>query len=140
MKGKGIALQLGEAGATVYLTGRTEEDLAIVSNEVRRRGGHPVPVVMDHGVDTDVEALFDRIKTEQNGKLDVCINNVYSGVGTIFRNQGKGFWETDPYADWDSINGVGLRGHYICTTYAARMMTQSKSGLIVIVSSIAGLK
>ena len=133
-------MQLGEAGATVYLTGRTEEDLATVSNEVHRRGGHPVPVVMDHGVDRDVEALFDRIKTEQNGKLDVCINNVYSGVGTIFRNQGKGFWETDPYADWDSINGVGLRGHYICTTLASRLMVPRKSGLIINVSSSGGLK
>lgn len=133
-------MQLGQAGATVYLTGRTERDLAVVAHEVSKRGGRPVPVVMDHGVDRDVESLFERINSEQKGRLDLCVNNVYAGVGTIFNNQGKSFWETDPCATWDSINGVGLRGHYICTTLAARMMTKRKSGLIVIVSSIAGLK
>ena len=95
---------------------------------------------MDHGIDSDVEKLFERINTEQSGKLDVLVNNAYAGVNTIFSNMGKKFWETEPVNTWDMINGVGLRGHYICTTLAARMMTKRKSGLIVIVSSIAGLK
>ena len=138
--GRGIALQLGQAGATVYITGRTEANLADCAREIKERGGKPIPVAMDHGVDSDVEKLFERINTEQSGKLDLLVNNAYAGVSTIFNNKGKKFWETEPVNTWDMINGVGLRGHYICTTLASRLMVPRKSGLIVNVSSSGGLK
>ena len=48
------------------------------------------------------------------------MNNAYAAVDHIVRCQGKKFHEMDPVKDWDTINGVGLRGHYICATYAAR--------------------
>jgi len=70
----------------------------------------------------------------------VLVNNAYAGVSTIFNNTGKKFWETEPIETWDCINGVGLRGHYICTTLASRMMVKKKSGLIINVSSSGGLK
>ena len=133
--GRGIALQLGQAGATVYITGRTKKNLDDCAEEIKARGGIPVAVQMDHGVDAEVEKLFDQIKKEQNGKLDA-----YAGVSTIFNNTGKKFWETEPVSTWDTINGVGLRGHYICTTLASRMMVPKQQGLIVNVSSSGGLK
>ena len=104
---------------------------------------------------SDVEKLFERIRSEENGRLDLLVNNAYAGVHTIFSNMGKRFWEMDPADTWDKINGVGLRGHYICTTLAARsaeyciyhqtksyvrMMVLRKQGLIVTVSSSGGLK
>jgi len=138
--GRGIALQLGQAGATVYITGRTKKNLDDCAEEIKARGGIPVTVQMDHGVDSEVEKLFDQIKKEQNGKLDLLVNNAYAGVSTIFNNTGKKFWETEPVNTWDTINGVGLRGHYICTTLASRMMVPRKQGLIVNVSSSGGLK
>ena len=138
--GRGIALQLGQAGATVYITGRTAANLEECAREIKERGGHPIAITMDHGVDSDVEKLFERIKTEQNGKLDVLVNNAYAGVSTIFNSTGKKFWETEPVNTWDMINGVGLRGHYICTTLASRLMVPRKKGLIVNVSSSGGLK
>merc|ERR1712110_913521 len=138
--GRGIALQLGQAGATVYITGRTKKNLDDCAEEIKARGGVPVTVQMDHGVDSDVENLFEKIKTEQNGKLDVLVNNAYAGVNTIFTNTGRKFWDTDPVNTWDMINGVGLRGHYICTTLASRMMVPQQQGLIVNVSSSGGLK
>jgi len=138
--GRGIALQLGQAGATVYITGRTEANLEECAREIKERGGHPITVTMDHGVDSEVEKLFERIKKEQNGKLDVLVNNAYAGVNTIFTSTGKKFWETEPVNTWDMINGVGLRGHYICTTLASRLMVPRKKGLIVNVSSSGGLK
>jgi len=138
--GRGIALQLGQAGATVYITGRTKKNLDECAEEIKARGGVPITVTMDHGVDSDVEKLFEKIKTEQNGKLDVLVNNAYAGVSTIFGNTGKKFWDTDPVHTWDMINGVGLRGHYICTTLASRLMVPRKQGLIVNVSSSGGLK
>jgi len=138
--GRGIALQLGEAGATVYITGRTESNLLECAAEIKARGGKAITVTMDHSNDADVESLFERIKSEQNGRLDVLVNNAYAGVSTIFKNSGKKFHETDPVEVWDCINGVGLRGHYICTTYASRIMTANRSGLIVNVSSSGGLR
>jgi len=138
--GRGIALQLGGAGATVYITGRTETNLKDCAAEIVNRGGKAVPVIMDHANDTDVLGLFDRIKTEQDGKLDVLVNNAYAGVNHIFSNTGKKFWETDPIEAWDTINGVGLRNHYICTTLASRIMVEQRSGVIVNISSYGGLK
>merc|ERR1711953_1574489 len=138
--GRGIALQLGQAGATVYITGRTKKNLDDCAEEIKARGGIPVTVQMDHGVDSEVEQLFDQIKKEQNGKLDLLVNNAYAGVSTIFNNSGKKFWDMEPVSTWDTINGVGLRGHYICTTLASRMMVPKQQGLIVNVSSSGGLK
>jgi len=138
--GKGIALQLGEAGATVYITGRTEKALNECAEEIRSRGGNPVPVIMDHANDEDVETLFTKIKTEQNGRLDVCVNNAFAAVTYIMNTQGKKFYETDPVESWDINNRVGLRGHYLCSVYASRMMVQRQQGLIVNISSMGALK
>lgn len=143
--GKGIALQLGEAGAIVYVTGRTlrktEKSLGSLEEtveEINGRGGRGVAVQVDHTKDKEIEELFNKIKREQNGQLDVLVNNAYSGVSSIIDAAGKPFWE-QPVGVWDDINNVGLRNHYICSVHAARMMVPRKSGLIIIVSSGGGL-
>jgi len=138
--GRGIALQLGGAGATVYITGRTLANLEDCAKEIKARGGNAVTVQMDHAVDAEVEKLFKRIQQEQAGKLDLLVNNAYAGVNTIFSSTGKKFWETNPTETWDMINGVGLRGHYHCTVLASRLMVENRQGLIVNVSSMGGLK
>lgn len=137
--GRGVALQLSEAGATVYITGRQETTLRRTAAEVKERGGDCLPVVCDSSKDEDIKQLFERIKREQNGRLDLLVNNAYAGVQAIFDNMGKKFWETDP-AIWDSINNTGLRGHYFCSVYASRMMVEQGRGLIVMISSMGGLK
>merc|ERR1712062_286629 len=118
--GRGIAVQLGQAGATVYITGRSVDKLQECAQEIEKRGGKAVPVATDHSKDDDVKALFERVKSENDGRLD--------------------FWIEDPVNQWDCINGVGLRNHFICTTYAARMMVEHKDGLIVNLSSVGGLQ
>uniref|UniRef100_A0A4W4GWQ3 Dehydrogenase/reductase (SDR family) member 1 n=1 Tax=Electrophorus electricus TaxID=8005 RepID=A0A4W4GWQ3_ELEEL len=137
--GRGIALQLSEAGATIYITGRQVKTLQQTAAEVNERGGHCLPVVCDSSREGDIKELFERVQREQNGRLDMLVNNAYSGVQEIFDNMGKKFWEMDP-AIWDSINNTGLRGHYYCSVYAARMMVAQGKGLIVIISSMGGLK
>nr|XP_023688374.1 dehydrogenase/reductase SDR family member 1 [Paramormyrops kingsleyae]XP_023688376.1 dehydrogenase/reductase SDR family member 1 [Paramormyrops kingsleyae]XP_023688377.1 dehydrogenase/reductase SDR family member 1 [Paramormyrops kingsleyae]XP_023688378.1 dehydrogenase/reductase SDR family member 1 [Paramormyrops kingsleyae] len=137
--GKGIALQLSEAGATVYITGRNEKTLKEAAAEVKQRGGDCVPVVCDSSKEDDIKHLFERITREQRGRLDILVNNAYAGVQTIMANIGKKFWETDPSV-WDVINNTGLRGHYFCSVYAARMMVPQGRGLIVVISSVGGLK
>ncbi|OQV20405.1 Dehydrogenase/reductase SDR family member 1 [Hypsibius exemplaris] len=120
--GKGIALQLGEAGATVYITGRTVQShagapapgsLNETAQEVERRGGKCIPVACDHSLDSDIDSLFERAR-------------------------GVPFWKLPP-TFWDEVNNVGLRNHYICSVKAAQLMTERKSGLIINVSSIGGL-
>lgn len=137
--GRGIALQLSEAGATVYITGRQEKTLKQTATEVKERGGNCVPVICDSTKDTDIEELFERIKREQNGRLDILVNNAYAGVQDIFENTEKKFWETDP-SIWDSINNTGLRGHYFFSVYASRLMVAQGRGLIVTISSMGGLR
>ncbi|KAG5286614.1 hypothetical protein AALO_G00016920 [Alosa alosa] len=137
--GRGIALQLSEAGATVYITGRQENTLKHTAAEVKERGGNCIPVICDSSKEGDIEALFERIKEEQNGRLDMLVNNAYAGVQVIFDNMGKKFWETDP-SMWDTINNTGLRGHYFCSVYAARLMVAQGKGLIIMISSMGGLR
>lgn len=64
--GRGIACVPGEAGATVYVTGRSA------------RGGLGIPVRCDHTVDAEVEALFRRVRQER-GRLDILVNNAWGG-------------------------------------------------------------
>lgn len=137
--GKGIALQLSEAGATVYITGRRENTLQETAVEVKERGGGCIPVVCDSSKEDEIKELFERINREQKGRLDILVNNAYAGVQAIFENMGKKFWEVDP-SIWDCINNVGLRGHYICTVYASRLMVAQGRGLIVVISSMGGLR
>src|SRR5262245_37995052 len=83
--GRGIARGLGEAGATVYVTGRTVGNnmapgtIQSVAAEVDARGGKGIAVRCDHSVDADIQALFERIRDE-SGRLDVLVNNAHAGV------------------------------------------------------------
>ncbi|CAF0932463.1 unnamed protein product [Brachionus calyciflorus] len=141
--GKGIALQLGENGAKVYITGRTlkskngKGSLEDTVNEIKSRGGEAIPVECDHEKSEQVEQLFKRIEMEQKGQLDILVNNAYKGVGTILENMKLKFWQYEPSV-WDDINNVGLRNHYICTVYGSRLMIPRRQGLIVNISSYGG--
>ncbi|MGK7937940.1 MAG: SDR family NAD(P)-dependent oxidoreductase, partial [Xenococcaceae cyanobacterium] len=142
--GKGIAIGLGEAGATVYITGRSLDrppDRSQVSGSlqetklaVEEAGGICIPVQVDHSDDEQIKLLFQRIQEEQQGQLDLLVNNVFSGVQAIRDAYGKPFWQFDPSL-WDKINHIGLRSHYVTSVLAARMMTKRKQGLICTISS-----
>ncbi len=145
--GKGIAIALGEAGATVYITGRrlnqnSSDDIAGSLSEtqlaVEQAGGVCIPVQVDHSDDEQVRLLFERIEDEQQGKLDLLVNNVYAGVPALTDAQGKPFWECEPSL-WDACNNVGLRSHYIASVFASRIMAKQKQGLICNISSWGGL-
>lgn len=147
--GKGIAMGLGEAGATVYITGRTAVDgqspgkmggtLAAAAQAVLAYGGACIPVVCDHRDDDQVRALFDRIRGDE-GRLDILVNNVWGGYehfydGTEFWNE-RGFWDT-PFSRWDKMFQSGVRAHFVASALAAPMMIEQRSGLIVNISFFA---
>jgi dehydrogenase/reductase SDR family protein 1 len=134
--GKGVALGLGEAGATVYVTGRTVEQgdlpgtILETAEEVTALGGEGIAVRCDHGVDADVAALVERVRSE-HGRIDILVNNAFA----IPEGRVTGpFWEL-PLEQWDILHRVGLRSHYVAAWYAAPIMIASKRGLIVNVSS-----
>ncbi len=85
--GRGMALALAETGATVYVTGRTTRDgpkpfddapgtIEDTAEEVTRRGGRGIPVRCDHAVESEVAALFERVRCEQ-GRLEIFANGVW---------------------------------------------------------------
>src|SRR6185369_16969930 len=103
--GKGIALGLGEAGATVYVTGRTVTPgllpgtIAETAAEVSAHGGRGIAIACDHADDGAVERLFARILAEA-GKLDILVNNAF----TVPEGRIVGpFWEL-PIDQWDAMH------------------------------------
>ncbi|XP_072021499.1 dehydrogenase/reductase SDR family member 1-like [Amphiura filiformis] len=110
------------------------------AEEVQGRGGKCIPVQCDHGNDEEIKQLFEKVKDEQNGRLDILVNNAYSAVRAISDSMKDNlkFWEED-IGMWDTVNKVGLRGHYLAAVYAARLMVPAKQGLIVNISSPGGL-
>jgi dehydrogenase/reductase SDR family member 1 len=139
--GRGIALGLGEAGWTVYVTGRTLRDgesdrpgsLTRTAEEVTEQGGHGIPVRCDHRVDSETDAVFRRVRDEQ-GRLDLLVNNATSYTTDIGPPEDAPFWEL-PIDIWDQMHRVGLRSHYVASIFAAQIMIPQRSGLILNVSS-----
>jgi NAD(P)-dependent dehydrogenase (short-subunit alcohol dehydrogenase family) len=137
--GKGIALALGEAGATVYVTGRshaggTTEGLAgtvgDTAAEITLRGGQGVAVRCDHAADAEVEALFARVEQEQ-GRLDVLVNNAWGGYEQFDSSRfGAPFWE-QPIRLWSGMFESGVRAHLAATRLAVPFMLLERGGLIV---------
>lgn len=128
--GRGIARGLGSRGATVCVTGRDTAELAAVSDEIAAAGGRPVAIACDHADDTQVEALFARVKQEL-GRLDILVNNA-AAVYPEFLIAPGGFWEK-PLKLADMID-VGLRSNYVAAWYAAPLMIAAGKGLIASIS------
>ncbi|OBH19703.1 SDR family NAD(P)-dependent oxidoreductase [Mycolicibacter sinensis] len=131
--GKGIALALGSDGWTVYVTARGEGPLDETARLVTERGGHGIAAQCDHRDDAQIAALFTRIAAEQDGRLDLLVNNVWAAPKG-FAGFTEKFWQR-PLSDWDTLIGVGLRAHYVAAVHAAQLMVARGSGLIANISS-----
>ncbi len=137
--GKGCALELGAAGATVYVTGRTVTEgsaplpgtIGATAEELTALGGRGTAVACDHRDDAEVAELFARVEREQ-GRLDVLVNSAFLIPPEL--TAGKPFWEC-PISNWDDMVGVGTRGAYVASWHAARLMLPRKDGLIANISS-----
>ena len=135
--GRGLALALGEAGATVYVTGRTLKShrrrdvpgsIDETASDVSRLGGRGVAVQTDHTRVEDVRALVDGVR-QRHGRLDVLANAVWggneAGVG------GGPFWE-QPLARWDATVRAGVWAALLTTRFAAPVLADG--GLVATVS------
>jgi NAD(P)-dependent dehydrogenase (short-subunit alcohol dehydrogenase family) len=145
--GKGVALGLGEAGATVYVTGRTAaEGQATVplpgtihqtAAEVSALGGAGIAVRCDHRDDQQVAAVFERVREEQ-GRLDILVNSAWAGYegyhdGSYFPLFGRPFWEL-PLPRWEE-NLDGGRWAYVASALAAPLLIERR-GLVVHISAM----
>jgi NAD(P)-dependent dehydrogenase (short-subunit alcohol dehydrogenase family) len=136
--GKGIALVLGERGATVYVTGRSVRGgpttlgrpgtIDDTVDELTARGGNGIAVRCDHTDDAQVEAVFDRIHGE-HGRLDLLVNNAWSGY-EISPDSSLSFWEIE-WRHWDLMFAGGLRATAFASRCAAPLMIAAGHGLIV---------
>lgn len=141
--GKGIALGLGEAGATVYVTGRSISDKDVKG--ISEIGGKGIAIVCNHENDEEVKRVFSQIQA-QEGKLDILVNNAWGGYNRLRnRTKYKGFkWKepfwNQPFELWDEMINVGVRSNFIASVYASEIMLKQKQGLIVNISFYASRK
>jgi NAD(P)-dependent dehydrogenase (short-subunit alcohol dehydrogenase family) len=135
--GRGIAVELGAAGATVYVTGRTTrtqqseyarpETIEETAELVSAAGGKGIAVQVDHLVPDEVHKLVGRIRAEQ-GRLDVLVNDIWGGE--------KLFEWDKPVWDHDLQNGLrmlrlGIDTHLITAHHALPLMIERPGGLLI---------
>ena len=136
--GRGIAVSLGTQGATVYVTGRSvrggaatgtrPETIEETAEMVQAQGGIGIPVRVDHTIPGQVQTLFERVAQEQQGRLDILVNDIWGG--DALSEWGKPFWEQS------LPNGLLMQeravfSHLITSYYGAPLMVARGSGLIV---------
>lgn len=136
--GRGIAAMLGAAGAAVYCTGRStrslqsdmqrSETIEDTADIVTAYGGVGIPVRVDHTKEEEVKALFDRVRSEQNGRLDILVNDVWGG--DPLTEWGKPFWEHS-LADGLLMQERAVHSHMITSYYGAPLMVARKQGLLI---------
>ncbi|WP_101842444.1 SDR family oxidoreductase [Halobacillus sp. Marseille-P3879] len=136
--GRAMAIKLGEAGATVYVTGRTtreetspmqrKETIEKTAEFVNEAGGLGIPVKVDHTDEEQVRRFINKVNDEQNGRLDILVNDIWGG---------------DPLTEWgkdvgdhDLHKGLqmqkqAVQAHFITSHYAVPILKKNNKGLIV---------
>lgn len=136
--GRGIAVELGAAGATVYCTGRSvrgrpsdmnrPETIDETAELVTAAGGEGIAVRTDHTNEEEVKALFGRVNAEQKGQLDVLVNDVWGGESLV--SWGTPFWEQDLSAAAKLLERA-VFSHIVTSRYGVPLMVARGAGLIV---------
>jgi NAD(P)-dependent dehydrogenase (short-subunit alcohol dehydrogenase family) len=149
--GRGIAVELGAAGATVYVTGRTTRSTSAstyagflertgmaampgtiedTADEVTAAGGRGIAVRCDHAEVEQVRELVARVERE-HGRLDILVNNAWGGHESFtIASLRAPFWE-QPLEHWQSMFDHGVRNHVIACQVSAPLFVRQRHGLIV---------
>jgi NAD(P)-dependent dehydrogenase (short-subunit alcohol dehydrogenase family) len=149
--GRGIAVSLGEEGATVYCTGRSSrragatlrkkpargknpfdlsrrpETIEETAELVTAAGGRGIPVRVDHTKEKEVKALFARVKKEQRGRLDLLVNDIWGGDELA---EDKPFWEQS-FEKGLAMLERGVHTHLLTSRWGAPLLVARGKGLIV---------
>ncbi|MFC1821151.1 SDR family NAD(P)-dependent oxidoreductase [Thermodesulfobacteriota bacterium] len=127
--GQGIALRFAEAGAKVVVADLSSEGISDTVEKIQSKGGDCLAVNADVSKSSDVKAMVDQT-VDKYGTLDILVNNA-------------GIVKTAPIMDlseedWDVVMDVDLKGPFLCSKYAAKVMVPNKQGWIINISSVAG--
>jgi NAD(P)-dependent dehydrogenase (short-subunit alcohol dehydrogenase family) len=135
--GRGIAVELGAAGATVYVTGRTTrtqqsdygrpETIEETAELVTQAGGRGIAVQVDHLVHAEVEALVARIRRDES-RLDILVNDIWGGEYLTEWN--KPVWEHSLEKGLKQLR-LAVDTHLITAHYALPLMIEKPGGLLV---------
>ena len=132
--GRGVALGLAHAGASVFATGRSIRQTPLDAGIT--------PIVCDHTDDRAVAEVFQRIQ-DTAGRLDILVNVVWGGYERMVEDGrftwAAPFWD-QPMWRWEAMVTAGARATYVASQHAARTMVQARRGLIVHISSWAAQK
>jgi NAD(P)-dependent dehydrogenase (short-subunit alcohol dehydrogenase family) len=136
--GRGIAVELGALGATVYVTGRSTratrseigrpETIEETAERVDAAGGRGIPVRCDHSAASDVDALRRRLERDEDGRLDVLVDDVWGGDHLI--SWGVPFWEHDLEA-WLRGWRNGVETHLVTLHGLAPLLVARGRGLVI---------
>ncbi len=136
--GRAIAMELGAAGAIVYCTGRTTRDQRSDINRaetieetaelVTAQGGVGIAVQVDHSQPEQVEMLFARVAKEQQGRLDILINDIWGGEQLM--EWAASFWEMDLDRAFTMIERA-IHTHIITSRHGVPLMVERGKGLII---------
>ena len=130
--GKAIASALGACGAHVVLAARSLSDLEALAKDIRDAGGTATAVKTDVASEDSLKSLFQVVDSIADGRLDILVNNAGAGLyGEII--------DSSP-DDLDLLHTVNVRGPFIACQQAMKRMVPAKSGTIINISSVVGLK
>jgi 3-oxoacyl-[acyl-carrier protein] reductase len=129
--GRAVGKALAAAGAHVVVTARTRAEIEAVAREIADAGGRATAMPMDLADEASVRAVFTAVRARAR-RLDVLVNN--AGIG--FYGPVKDF----AVEDLDRMVAVNLRGTFLCCQEAVRIMAPQKSGYIINISSVVGIK
>jgi 3-oxoacyl-[acyl-carrier protein] reductase len=129
--GRAVGKALAAAGAHVVVAARTRAEIEAVAREIADAGGQATAMQMDLADEASVRAVFTAVRARER-RLDVLVNN--AGIG--FYGPVKDF----AVEDLDRMVAVNLRGTFLCCQEAVRIMAPRKSGYIINISSVVGIK
>ena len=127
--GRDMALMFASRGAKVVVSARNEEALGTLVDEIKASGGEALAVAGDVSVAEDANTLVESA-VATFGRLDILVNN--AGVtrdGLLLRMKDE---------DWDTVIDINLKGAFLCTRAAAKVMSKQKAGRIINISSVVG--
>jgi NAD(P)-dependent dehydrogenase (short-subunit alcohol dehydrogenase family) len=129
--GRSVSLALTEAGAQVIVCSRTAAEIEQVVREISKKGSQAVAVRADVADTGEVASMF-KLVADRFGKIDILVNN--AGIGRF------GSVANFSIRQFDEMMAVNLRGTFLCCQQAIKLMIPQKSGYIINISSVLGIK
>lgn len=127
--GRCIAQYLARQGARIVAVSRKQQDTEALVAEIKNQGGGAISVAADVAVEGDVTAMIDAAQ-EAFGQIDILVNNAGITRDTLLARMKED--------DWDAVMNINLKGAFLCTRAAAKVMNKQRYGRIINVTSVVG--